>query len=99
MRVRGKNRYYNVLDVPGSMPSNGLITYHREIAQRLIHRTLLPEECVVRKDGNRENNREDNLMVFATRGGARRFYSKHGQEFLFKREDGVYVVPIGCLKD
>jgi len=89
-KLRGKNRYYHMLDLPGSMPSTGLIQYHREMAQRMLKRTLKPDECVVRKDGDRSNDRMENLMVFASKGGARRYYSKHSQEFLFRREDGVY---------
>ena len=97
-KLKGKNKYYHMLDLPGSMPSTGLIQCHREMAQRMLKRTLLPNECVVRKDGDRNNNNIDNLMVFATKGGARRYYSKYKQEFLFRREDGVYDYDWEAIK-
>ena len=97
-KLRGKNRYYPMYDLPGSMPSTGLIQYHREMAQRMLKRTLRPNECVVRKDRNRENNKMENLMVFANKGGARRYYSKKSQEFLFRREDGVYDYDWEAIK-
>ena len=77
-------------DVPGSQPSNGRIYKHRDLAQRMLGRTLLPGECVIRKDGNFYNYSYDNLMVFKTVGCVRRWNSPMREEFLFRHNDGVY---------
>lgn len=50
---------------------------------------IFSEVSVQLKDKvNTEKMREPSFMVILT-----------GREIAYRREDGVYVVPVGCLKD
>ena len=91
MRATGRNEFaYVPYYIPGSQESTGKILKHRLVAQQMLRRPLTKNECVIRKDGDRTNNEESNIMVFASKASARRWYSDAKNEFLFKREDGVY---------
>lgn len=68
--------------------SNGCVYEHVIVAEKILGRELTEEECVHHKDHNRQNNEEDNLMVFAT-SSDHAFY--HGGANIIKREDGAYI--------
>ncbi len=44
--------------------SNGYVLQHRLVAERKLGRYLCPEEVAHHKDGNKQNNRPDNIEVF-----------------------------------
>lgn len=46
----------------------GYVAEHRIIMERKVGRTLKKEECVHHIDGNKKNNSEDNLELYATHG-------------------------------
>ena len=67
---------------------NGCVYEHILVAEKILGRKLLPEECVHHKDKNRTNNSENNLMVFATNKDHTLY---HAGAKAFKLENGAYV--------
>lgn len=67
---------------------NGCVYEHILVAEEMLGRELLPEECVHHKDKNRTNNSEDNLMVFATN---RDHILYHAGANAIKLENGSYI--------
>jgi hypothetical protein len=52
-------------DSPHKMP-NGYVFQHREVMGEIIGRPLLPSENVHHKNGNRSDNRQDNLELWTS---------------------------------
>ena len=50
---------------------------HRIVAARTLGRELLPGEIVHHIDGNKRNNRPDNLMVFQSQAEHARWHKEH----------------------
>lgn len=50
---------------------------HRIVAARMLGRKLLPGEVVHHIDGNKRNNRPDNLMVFASQAEHAKWHAEH----------------------
>lgn len=50
---------------------------HRLVAARMLGRQLLSEEVVHHIDGNKRNNRPDNLMVFENQASHARWHGVH----------------------
>ena len=70
---------------------NGCVYEHILVAEKMLGRELLPEECVHHKDKDRTNNSEDNLMVFATNEDHIAFHA--GGEAILQ-ENGSYKTDI-----
>lgn len=81
---------YKEIYTPTSKASraNGCILQHRVVAAQIIGRELTEEEVVHHKDGDKTNNKLDNLMVFKTSSDHMRFHS--GQYAKLICNDGVY---------
>jgi hypothetical protein len=62
-------------EYPGAQ-SNGYVAEHRLVLERLLGRYLLPGEKVRHRDGDRTNNRPDNLELLPVRSLAERFWSR-----------------------
>jgi hypothetical protein len=62
-----RNGYRHVLapDEPGAA-KNGYIAEHRLVMQRLLGRSLLPDETVHHKNGVRDDNRPENLELWVS---------------------------------
>jgi len=87
---------YDYKFLPGHSRSNltGQVYTHILIAEQLLNRSLLKEEVVHHKDHNKNNNRPENLMVFATKGDHTRFHNYGCDEAtLVLTEAGNYIVP------
>jgi len=67
---------------------NGYMMKHRYLAQMILGRPIKPEEVAIHKDGNKDNNKVDNIMVFATKGMGIRYHKT--KEGLRQREDHVW---------
>jgi hypothetical protein len=78
-----------MIDVPGSQESTGKILKHRWLAQKMLGRTLRPNEVVVKRDKSKEYSRE-NIIVFQSRYCANRWYSPERNIHLISRDDGTY---------
>lgn len=50
---------------------------HRLVAARMLGRPLLADEVVHHIDGNKRNNRPDNLMVFENQADHAKWHSEH----------------------
>ena len=70
--------------------SNGCVYEHILVAEEMLGRYLVGEECVHHKDRNRKNNSPDNLMVFKT-GLDHNAYHNGAEAVLL--EDGTYICP------
>ena len=68
--------------------SNGCVYEHILVAEEILNRNLLSEECVHHIDRNRKNNNKDNLMIFATKSDHVSFHN--GGEPI-KLYDGTYI--------
>ena len=73
---------------------NGVISEHRYIASQMLGRPLKKEEEVHHIDENPKNNKEENLIVFATKADHKRFHWEFKCNFdsLVKNEDGVFKI-------
>lgn len=71
--------------------SNGTVFEHRLIAEKKIGRPLLPTEVVHHIDENKNNNSDDNLIVFKTNEDHSRF---HKTGILQALDDGTYISPV-----
>lgn len=50
---------------------------HRMVAERMLGRKLLPGEVVHHIDGNKQNNRPENLMVFSCQSEHFKWHKEH----------------------
>ena len=97
-RNNGKIKYNGYIAV--YMPEhhrafdNGCVYEHILIAENMLGRKLLSEECVHHKDKNRTNNSEDNLMVFATNEDHIAF---HAGGVAVLQENGSYKTDINTV--
>ena len=53
---------------------NNVVLEHRHIAEKMLKRSLTPEEIVHHIDNNSENNLENNLMIFKSQSDHMRFH-------------------------
>ena len=87
---------YKQLYMPNHPNSNvnGVISEHRYIASKMLGRPLKKQEEVHHLDENPLNNKEENLIVFATKTDHKRFHWRFKCDFdvLEKNEDGVYRI-------
>jgi len=68
---------------------NNTSTYeHRVVAEKLINRPLKSTEDVHHKDGDKNNNNDDNLIVFISRSAHISFH--HGGELIPTNEKYVF---------
>lgn len=67
---------------------NGCVYEHILVAEKMLQRNLLPSECVHHIDRDRTNNKESNLIVFATVADHTSFHE--GAEIVLL-ENGSYV--------
>lgn len=77
-------------DHPRAM-SNGCVYEHILVAEKKLGRQLYPGETVHHINYQRDDNREENLMVFSTIGDHTRF---HSTGIAIQNEDGTYYSPI-----
>ena len=73
---------------------NGCIYEHILVAEKMLGRELLPEECVHHKDKDRTNNSEDNMMVFTTNEDHVAF---HAGGISVLQENGAYKTDINAI--
>lgn len=66
-RVVDKDGYVLLLSPnhPHCRKHTGYVFEHRLVMEKVIGRFLLPEEVVHHRDGNKQNNRPDNLQLFS----------------------------------
>lgn len=55
---------------------------HRMVAERILGRKLLPGEVVHHIDGDKRNNRPENLMVFESQAEHVRWHKEHEREVM-----------------
>ena len=55
--------------------ADGMVYLHIFVAENILQRNLLPEECVHHIDFNRQNNTPSNLMVFKTNNDHIRYHA------------------------
>ncbi len=70
---------------------NGTVRIHVLVMEKILHRCLLPSECVHHKDNDRSNYRDNNLMCFKT-SSDHTAYHKGAKPVLLP--DGTYI----CIK-
>lgn len=68
--------------------SSGCVYEHILVAEKMLNRSLLPEEVVHHIDKDRSNNLPNNLMVFASNADHTSF---HGGGDAIKQDDGTYI--------
>ena len=67
--------------------NNGMVYYHRLVAENLLGRRLKDDEYVHHINGKKDDNREENLMVFKSNADHVRFH-RGGQAVL---DGDVYI--------
>lgn len=67
---------------------NGCVYEHILVAEKILGRELIGEECVHHKDLNRRNNSPSNLMIFKTNSD---HIAYHGGGEAVLQEDGTYT--------
>ena len=83
------NGYYAIYMPEHPMAySNGCVYEHILVAEEMLGRYLVDDECVHHKDRNRKNNSPDNLMVFKTQADHARYHNG-GKAILLP--DGTYI--------
>lgn len=67
---------------------NGCVYEHLLVAEKMLNRPLSNEECVHHIDLNRTNNKEENLMIFATESD---HISYHNGATAILQDNGNYI--------
>ena len=94
-KVITTNDYYDVYyPQHPKARENGSVMLHILVAEKMLGRNLTEQEVIHHIDGNRKNNNENNLMVFATQSDHISYHqmikSKTKKDFILKQINGVY---------
>lgn len=87
------DNFYDYEIVPGHPRANnrGAVNSHILICERMLGRYLKQGETVHHRDGNKKNNDESNLMVFASQSDHACYHARGCDDsLLYLSKDGVY---------